>query len=71
MYKLFSFFEKLYSFDCRDVLESRARVKLHHLGVRRIVKERGSPEFVGSFIDDLVDSDGQLNWCEASSGSHG
>jgi len=44
-------------------------VKLHYLGVRRIVKERDSPDFVSSFLDDLVDSDGSLNWCEASSGS--
>ncbi len=46
-------------------------VKLHHLGARRIVKERDSPEFVVSFIDDLVDSDGSPNWCEAPSGSCG
>jgi len=46
-------------------------VKLHYLGVRRIVKERDSPEYVGSFVDDLVDSDGSLNWCEARSGSYG
>jgi hypothetical protein len=45
-------------------------VKLHYLGVRRIVKERGSPDYVGCFVDDLVDSDGSLNWCEASSGSY-
>jgi hypothetical protein len=46
-------------------------VKLHYLGARRIVKERDSPEYVGSFVDDLVGSDGALNWCEASSGSYG
>jgi hypothetical protein len=45
-------------------------VKLHYLGVRRIVKERGSPEYVGSFIDDLVGADGSPNWCEAHSGSY-
>jgi hypothetical protein len=45
-------------------------VKLHYLGVRRIVKERGSPDYIGSFVDDLVDSDGSLNWCESSSGSY-
>ena len=46
-------------------------VKLHHMGVRRIVKNRGSPEFVGSFVDELVDGDGAFNWCEATSGSYG
>lgn len=46
-------------------------VKLHYLGVRRIAKERGSPEYVGSFVDDLVDADGSVNWCEAHSGSYG
>jgi hypothetical protein len=46
-------------------------VKLHYLGVRRIMKERDSPGYVGSFIDDLVDSDGALNWIEASRGSNG
>jgi hypothetical protein len=45
-------------------------VKLHYLGVRRIVKERDSPEYVGSFIDDLVDENGSVNWCEAPSGSY-
>ena len=45
-------------------------LKLHYLGVRRIVKERGSPDYVGSFVDDLVDSDGSPNWCEAPSGSY-
>jgi hypothetical protein len=44
-------------------------VKLHYLGVRGIVKERDSPDFVRSFLDDLVDSDGSPNWCESSSGS--
>ena len=45
-------------------------VKLHYLGVRHIVKERGSPEYVGSFIDDLIGADGSPNWCEARSGSY-
>jgi hypothetical protein len=40
-------------------------VKLHYLGVKRIVKERSSPKYVGSFIDDLVDSDGLPNSREA------
>jgi len=46
-------------------------VKLHYLGVRRIVKEKGSPDYVGSFIDDLVDSDCSPNWVEADSGRYG
>ena len=46
-------------------------VRLHHLGIRQIVKDRNSPEFIASFVDDLVDDDGALNWCEASSGSYG
>jgi hypothetical protein len=46
-------------------------VKLHYLGVRRIVKERGSPDYVGSFVDNLVDESGSVNWCEAPSGSYG
>jgi hypothetical protein len=46
-------------------------VKLHHLGVGHIVKDRTSPDYVGSFIDDLVDIDGSLNWVEAHSGSYG
>ncbi len=46
-------------------------VKLHYLGFRRIVKDRDSPEYVGRFFDDLVGSDGELNWCEAHSGSYG
>jgi hypothetical protein len=46
-------------------------VKLRYLGVRRIVKERDLPDYVGSFVDDLVDSDGSPNWCEAPSGSYG
>jgi hypothetical protein len=45
--------------------------KLHYLGIMRIVKERGSPDYVRSFIDDLFDSDGSPYWCEASSGSYG
>jgi hypothetical protein len=46
-------------------------VRLHYLGVRRIVKVRGSPDYVGSFLDDLVNDDGSVNWCEAPSGSCG
>jgi hypothetical protein len=46
-------------------------VKLHYLGVRRIVKERDSPVYVGSFVDDLVDESGSANWCEASKGDYG
>ena len=46
-------------------------VKLHYLGLRRIVKDRDSPDYVSSFIDDLVGSDGSPNWVEASSGSYG
>ena len=45
-------------------------VRLHHLGVRRIVKEKGKQGFVYSFLDDVVDSDGSPNWCEAHSGSY-
>jgi hypothetical protein len=44
-------------------------VKLHYLGIRRIVKEREKEGFVYSFLDDLVDGDGSPNWCEAHSGS--
>lgn len=46
-------------------------VKLHYLGVRRIVKEREKEGFVYSFVDDLVDGEGSPNWCEAPSGSYG
>jgi hypothetical protein len=46
-------------------------VKLHYLGVRRIIKESGSPDYVGSFIGDLVDNDGSPNWREAPRGSYG
>jgi hypothetical protein len=46
-------------------------VKLYYLGIRRIMNESDSPDYVGSFIDDLVGSDGSLNWCEAHSGSYG
>ena len=46
-------------------------VKLHYFGDSRIVKERDSPEFVGSFVDDLIGNDGALNWVEAHSGSYG
>jgi hypothetical protein len=49
----------------------RALVKLHYLGLRRFVRERDSPKYVGSFVDDLVGSDGSPNWCEAPSGSYG
>jgi len=45
-------------------------VKLHYLGVRRIVKEREKEGFVYSFVDDLVDADGSPNWCEAPSGGY-
>ena len=30
-------------------------MKLHYLGVRRIFKERDSPDYVGSFVDNLVE----------------
>jgi hypothetical protein len=46
-------------------------VKLHYLGLRRIVKERDSPDYVGSFLDDLADENGSVNWVEAPSGSYG
>jgi len=46
-------------------------VKLRYLGVRRIVKVKGERGYVGSFVDDLVDSDGSPNWCEAPSCSYG
>jgi hypothetical protein len=46
-------------------------VKLHYLGVRRIIKEKVSTDYVASFVDDLVDSDGSPNWCEVPSGSYG
>jgi len=45
-------------------------VKLHHLGVRRIVKERDSPNHVSCFVDDLVAENGSPNWIEAHSGSY-
>jgi hypothetical protein len=45
-------------------------VRLHYLGFRRIVKERSSPDYVDSFLDDLVESNGSVNWCEAPSGSN-
>ena len=44
--------------------------KLHHLGVRRIVKEKEKKGFVHSFVDDLVDENGSPNWCPAVSGSY-
>jgi hypothetical protein len=46
-------------------------VKLHYLGVRHIVKERGKQGFVHSFVDDLVDEKGSANWVEAPSCSYG
>jgi hypothetical protein len=49
---------------------SEELVKLRYLGVRRIVKVKGECGYVGSFVDDLVDGDGSLNWCESSSGSY-
>jgi hypothetical protein len=55
-------------FSCSICSEELA--KLHYLGVRRIVKERDSPDYVGSFIDDLIGADSSPNWCEASSGSY-
>jgi len=30
-------------------------VKLHYLWVRYIVRERNSPDYVGSFVDDFVE----------------
>jgi len=48
---------------------SEELVKLHYSGARRIVKDRGACGYVASFVDDLVDGDGSVNWCEASSGS--
>jgi hypothetical protein len=46
-------------------------VKLHYLGVRRIVKEKEKKGFVYSFVDDLVDKNGSVNWCEAFGGGYG
>lgn len=46
-------------------------VKLHYLGGRCIVKKRTSPDYVGSFIDDLVDIDGFPIWVESPSCSYG
>lgn len=42
-------------------------IRLHHTGVRLIVREKGNKGFVFSFVDDLVDSDGSPNWVEAPS----
>ncbi len=53
-----------------SILDARELVKLHYVGVRRIVKNRDSPDYVGSFIDDLYGADGSPNWCEAPSGSY-
>lgn len=36
----------------------------------RIVRVKGEDGYVGSFVDDLVDGDGSVNWCEAPSGSY-
>jgi hypothetical protein len=44
-------------------------VKLHYFGDRRIVKNKDESGYVGCFVDDLVGSDGALNWCEAHSSS--
>lgn len=52
---------RLLSACCVSWVSARELVKLHYLGLRRIVKERDSPECVGSFIDDLVDGDGSPN----------
>jgi hypothetical protein len=49
---------------------SEELVKLHYLGARRIVKVKDEQGYVGSFVDDLVDGDGLVTWCEASSGSY-
>jgi hypothetical protein len=46
-------------------------VKFTYFGIRRIVKEKAEPDYVGSFIDDLVGSDGSLNWVGPHSGSYG
>jgi hypothetical protein len=43
-------------------------VKLHYLGVRRIVKVKGGKDYLPSFFDELVGEDGSPNWCEASTG---
>ena len=32
---------------------------------------RAERDYVGSFVDDLVSSDGSVNWCEASHGGYG
>jgi hypothetical protein len=42
-----------------------------HCGSRVIVTDRDSPDFVGSFFDDLYDVDGSFNWADASSGNYG
>ena len=46
-------------------------VKLHHFGDRHIVKNTDESGYVGCFVDDLVGSDGLVNWCEARSCSYG
>jgi len=40
-------------------------VRLHHLGVRRIVKVKGESGYVPCFYDSIVGADGSPNWCEA------
>ena len=45
-------------------------VKLWYMGRRRIVKVKGTPDYVGSFVDDLVESDGSAIWREVGSGSY-
>jgi hypothetical protein len=42
-----------------------------HCGSRVIVTDRDSPDFVGSFFDDLYDVDGSPNWLDAPSRSYG
>jgi len=44
---------------------------LHYFGDRRIVKNKGESGYVGCFVDNLVGSDGLVNWVEAHSGSYG
>jgi hypothetical protein len=37
---------------------------------RACFEVKGERGYVGSFFDDLVNSDGSPNWCEAPSGSY-
>ena len=46
-------------------------VKLYHFGNMHIVKDRDSSDYVGCFYDDLVASDGSMNWVEASGDKYG